>query len=100
VVASFEDLDKAQANGVRLAGVKFFTLQANPRSIYGKKMVRSSLHLLTHSHLDNSMTKADGCVLVKTKQAVLITEYLAPIQAGEATTVVEALADYLIGVGY
>jgi profilin len=37
---------------------------------------------------------------VKTKQAILIGEYTAPIQAGEATTIVENLADYLIGVGY
>lgn len=39
-------------------------------------------------------------MLVKTKQAVLVTEYSAPIQAPEATPVVESLADYLIGVGY
>ena len=44
--------------------------------------------------------KADGCLLVKTKQAVLVAEYVAPIQAGEATTIVESLADYLISVGY
>jgi profilin len=39
-------------------------------------------------------------VLVKTKQAVLVAEYIAPVQAAEATPVVESLADYLIGVGY
>jgi profilin len=44
--------------------------------------------------------QADGCVLVKTKQAILVAEYAAPIQAGEATIVVEGLADYLISVGY
>lgn len=44
--------------------------------------------------------QADGCVLVKTKQAVLVAEYAAPIQAPEATPIVEALADYLISVGY
>jgi profilin len=37
---------------------------------------------------------------VKTKQAVLVAEYTAPIQAAEATPPVEVLADYLIGVGY
>lgn len=31
--------DLAQANGFRLAGDKYFTLQANERSIYGKKQV-------------------------------------------------------------
>lgn len=44
--------------------------------------------------------QGDGCVLVKTKQAVLVAEYTAPTQAPEATPVVESLADYLIGVGY
>jgi profilin len=44
--------------------------------------------------------QGDGGVLVKTKQAVLVAEYAAPIQAAEATPVVEALADYLIHAGY
>lgn len=39
-------------------------------------------------------------MLVKTNQAVLVTEYAAPVQAGEATTVVEKLADYLKSVNY
>lgn len=44
--------------------------------------------------------QGDGCVLVKTKQAVLVAHYAQPVQAGEATPIVENLADYLIGVGY
>lgn len=44
--------------------------------------------------------QADGVVIVKTTQAVLVAEYVAPIQAPEATPIVEGLADYLIGVGY
>jgi len=47
-----------------------------------------------------SYFQADGAVLVKTKQAILVAEYNAPIQAPEAAKVVEDLADYLIGVGY
>lgn len=39
-------------------------------------------------------------VCVKTKQSILIGMYDDPIQPGEATKVVETLADYLIGVGY
>jgi profilin len=39
-------------------------------------------------------------VCVKTKQAILIGVYDEPIQFGEATKVVEALADYLISVNY
>ncbi|KAA1472744.1 profilin [Dentipellis sp. KUC8613] len=81
VLNVFNDPTSAQANGVRLAGQKFFTLRVNDRSYYGKKA-------------------ADGVVIVKTKQAVLVAEYVAPAQAAEATPVVEGLADYLISVGY
>jgi len=81
IVTAFDNPEKTQGSGVRLAGQKFFTLQSTERSIYGKK-------------------GADGCVIVKTKQAVLVTEYVAPLQAPEITPVVEGLADYLIGVGY
>jgi profilin len=44
--------------------------------------------------------QGDGAVLVKTKQAILVAEYAAPIQAPEATPVVENLADYLINLEY
>ncbi|KAI0311913.1 profilin [Amylostereum chailletii] len=81
VVNAFKDPAAVQASGFRLAGQKFFALQANDRSVYGKK-------------------QADGAILVKTKQAVLVAEYIAPTQAPEATIVAEGLADYLIGVGY
>jgi len=76
-----KDPGATQGRGVHLSGQKFFTLSADGRSIYGKK-------------------GADGCVLVKTKQAILVAEYKAPIQQPEAVKVVEGLADYLIGVGY
>jgi len=81
IVAAFGSAETVQASGVTLAGTKYFTLQANERSIYGKK-------------------GADGVVIVKTKQAVLVAVYVAPIQAPEATPIVEGLADYLISVGY
>ena len=44
--------------------------------------------------------QADGCVLVKTKQTVLVTVYTSPNQAPEATPIVESLADYLISANY
>ncbi|KAF8266232.1 profilin [Lactarius quietus] len=81
IVAAFKSADIAQANGIRLSGQKFFTVKADERSIYVKK-------------------QSDGACLVKTKQAVLIAEYVAPLQAGECTPVVEGLADYLINAGY
>ena len=48
----------------------------------------------------NGGSQADGAILVKTKQAILVAEYIHPFQAGEATPIVEGLADYLISVGY
>ncbi|CAK5276704.1 unnamed protein product [Mycena citricolor] len=81
ITAAHNNTDSVLASGVRLAGTKYFATQADARSIYGKK-------------------GGDGCVLVKTKQAILVTEYVLPAQAGEAVKVVEELADYLIGVGY
>ncbi|KAF9647097.1 profilin [Thelephora ganbajun] len=81
VIAGFKDLATIQASGVRLGSQKFFTLSASDRSVYGKK-------------------GPDGCILVKTKQAILVAEYVAPIQQPEAVNVVEKLADYLISVGY
>ncbi|KAG8934975.1 profilin, required for normal timing of actin polymerization in response to thermal stress [Tulasnella sp. 419] len=81
IIKAFDDTATTQATGVRIAGQKYFTLSVNDRSIYGKKA-------------------ADGCVLVRTKQAILVTVYIAPLQAPESTPIVEGLADYLIGVGY
>ncbi|KAI0338426.1 profilin [Trametopsis cervina] len=81
ILTAHKDPGAVQASGIRLAGQKYFTLQANERSIYGKKA-------------------ADGCLLVKTKQAILVAVYVAPWQAPEVTPIVEGLADYLIGVGY
>jgi len=73
--------EQTQSKGIVAAGQKYFTLQVDERSIYGKKM-------------------ADGIICVKTKLAVLVAVYKAPKQAAEATPVVEGLADYLIGLGY
>ncbi len=36
----------------------------------------------------------------KTQQAILVAHYPEKVQPGNATTTVEKLADYLIGVGY
>lgn len=44
--------------------------------------------------------QADGCLLVKTKQAIIVAEYTAPTQHPEAAKVVESLGDYLISVNY
>lgn len=70
-----------QAHGLHVQGQKYFLLRADERSIYGKH-------------------EAEGIIAVKTKQTILIAHYPAGVVAGEATSLVEKLADYLISVGY
>ncbi|KIP11291.1 hypothetical protein PHLGIDRAFT_10763 [Phlebiopsis gigantea 11061_1 CR5-6] len=81
LLAAHDNTAQTQASGIRLAGVKYLTISVDERSINGKKGV-------------------DGCVIVRTKQAILIGTYTTPSQQSEAAVVVEGLADYLIGVGY
>ena len=80
-VAAFNNLDHARGSGIRLAGQKFFVLNAEPGEIQGKK-------------------QGDGVIMVKTTQAVLVAEYIAPVQAPEANPIVLKLGDYLRSVGY
>lgn len=46
VINAFVDPTSTQASGFRLAGQKYFTLQVNDRSIYGKKQVRFLSHTI------------------------------------------------------
>ncbi|CAO3663572.1 unnamed protein product [Umbelopsis vinacea] len=77
----FGDAAVLQANGVRVNGIKYMFLRSDDRSIYGKK-------------------GNDGVVIVKTTQAILIGVYDDKVTPGNATKVVEGLADYLISVNY
>ena len=102
MINAYKDLSKVQASGLRLAGQKFFCLNADPRSIYLKKGVRmlfifSFLVVMTDAW---DAVQGDGATIVKTKQAILVAEYTAPLQSGESAPVVEKLADYLISVNY
>lgn len=152
MVNGFSSPDGLQASGIHVDGKKYFTLQANERSIYGKQgvsvkglnshpdslfwlelteegswtmtriprdktsfkeilslslslfstsVIRDQLKCLPLHHCFLSpFSQADGLVIVKTNQAVLVCQYSSPIVPGEATKVVESLADYLIGTGY
>ncbi|KAG0142588.1 hypothetical protein CROQUDRAFT_662377 [Cronartium quercuum f. sp. fusiforme G11] len=77
----YEDLTSIQASGIHLGGVKYLTLQADERSIYGRK-------------------GGSGCICVKTKQAIIVAIYKPGVQPGSATKATEDLADYLISSGY
>jgi len=81
VLDAFDNPGEARASGIRLAGTKYIILNADDQSVHGK-------------------ASADGFVLARTRQAVLVTEYIAPIQHQEAFDAVEKLADYLREKGY
>jgi len=81
IVNGFDKPHDVTASGLRLHGQKFFALRADKNSIQLKK-------------------GGDGAILARTKQAVLVAEYVAPIQAPEANPIVEGLAEYLRSVGY
>lgn len=81
IAGGFDNPSNLQQHGLHVLGQKYFLLRADERSIYGK-------------------SDAEGVIAVRTQQAILIAHYPAGIAAGEATTVVEKLADYLISVGF
>ncbi|KAI9221742.1 profilin [Blastocladiella britannica] len=81
LLQAFKDPSGIRANGLRLAGQKHIALKCDDRSIYAK-------------------LGTGGLVAVKTNQAIVIGLYDQSIQPGEATKVVEGLADYLISVNY
>ena len=71
----------AFANGITIAGVKYLCVKADSSSVYGKK-------------------GAEGCVLIKTKQAMVVGVYGENTSAGNAANAAEKLADSLRGSGY
>ncbi|KAI3630654.1 hypothetical protein MIR68_008910 [Amoeboaphelidium protococcarum] len=81
LIKGFKDANALRASGLKLNAVKYIVIRADDRSIYGKQ-------------------GTGGVVCVKTKSAVLIGFYDESAQPGEATKVVEQLADYLISVNY
>ncbi|OTA91676.1 hypothetical protein M434DRAFT_12996 [Hypoxylon sp. CO27-5] len=85
LVAILNDTDgavaKAQADGIHVAGERYVVARIEDRSIYGR-----------HGRT--------GIIVVKTKQAIIIGHHGEAQQAGNATQTAEALADYLIKVGY
>ncbi|KAK2737826.1 profilin, required for normal timing of actin polymerization in response to thermal stress [Myotisia sp. PD_48] len=87
IVASFKEAatDSAvkpiQANGFKINGEKYFVLLSDADKLYGKQ-------------------GKTGIVIVKTKRALLLAHYPETVQPGQATNTVEALGDYLRGLGY
>ncbi|KAG8979778.1 profilin, required for normal timing of actin polymerization in response to thermal stress [Tulasnella sp. JGI-2019a] len=77
----FNDVNNTQANGVRIGGTKYFAISVDPKHCVGKQ-------------------GPNGCDIRKTKQAIIVAVYNAPIQAPECTNVVEGVADYLESTNY
>ncbi|KAK6827939.1 profilin [Apiospora arundinis] len=73
--------DKALAEGVHVCGERYVVFKIEDRSLYGRQ-------------------GRTGILAVKTTQAILVGHYGEGVQAGNAAQTVEALADYLIKVGY
>ena len=56
--------------------------------------------LLRKKDTNKELKNKEGLVVVKTKQAVLLAHHPDGVQTNNCVNTVEALADYLIGVGY
>jgi profilin len=81
LVGAFSDPAGVREKGLVLGSSKYIVIKSDDRSIYGKQ-------------------GTGGICCVRTRQTVLVGKYEAPATPGAASKVVEALADYLISVGY
>jgi len=100
-VRGFVDAGPLYSGGIHINGEKYMCIKADDRSIYGK-LVRL-VHISTCrqiSYLTAKLQGKHGICCVKTKQTILVTHYPETVQPGEAATVVEKLADYLISLTY
>ncbi|KAK3190488.1 profilin, required for normal timing of actin polymerization in response to thermal stress [Lecanicillium sp. MT-2017a] len=73
--------DKAFADGLYIAGSRYVMARAEDRSIYAR-------------------SGRLGVAIAKTKQAIVVGHHGEAQVAGNASSTVETLADYLIGQGY
>lgn len=80
IFKAFEDPSNIRHHGLNVGGVKYFTRRSNERSIYGKD-------------------RQGGVAIVKTLHNIVIGVYGSKLPPGEANSVVEGFADYLILVG-
>ncbi|KAJ8132983.1 hypothetical protein O1611_g645 [Lasiodiplodia mahajangana] len=71
----------AQAEGIHVAGERYVVARIDGRSIYARK-------------------GRTGICIAKTKQAFILAHHGETQVAGNASSTTEALADYLIKVGY
>lgn len=72
---------KAFGDGLFVGGERFVLARADGRSIYAR-------------------SGRSGIAIAKTKQAIVVAHHGEAQVAGNTTSTVETLADYLIGQGY
>ncbi|OAA45826.1 profilin [Beauveria brongniartii RCEF 3172] len=73
--------DKAFAEGLFIGGERYVVARAEDRSIYAR-------------------SGREGVAIAKTKQAIVLGQHSEAQIAGNASSTVEGLADYLINQGY
>jgi len=97
-------VDKAHSEGIHVNGERFVITRIEDRSIYARQVgipsLGSFLGNMDWWQIYHETQGRTGVCIVKTKQAILVGHYGENQQAGNATQTVEALADYLIKVGY
>uniref|UniRef100_A0A6B2LSA8 Profilin n=1 Tax=Arcella intermedia TaxID=1963864 RepID=A0A6B2LSA8_9EUKA len=81
LMAGFDDAGPLRLDGLYAQGERYCDLKADERSVYGRR-------------------GTCGIVCVKTGRAVMVGVYDEGMHPGMAASVVEGLADYLIGCGY
>jgi len=80
-----EALSGMRAGGIHVRGTKFMFTRNDYRSIHGTKKTADG--------------RVIGVIIVRTVRTIIVAEYAPPHQAGEATPIVENVADYLISTG-
>jgi len=81
IMTAFSEPDKMRASGMYVNAEKYFFLGGSEEVLRGRKGEK-------------------GVHVAKTNQAVIIALYQEPVKGGACAQTVEALGDYLKGVGY
>ncbi|GJE98237.1 profilin [Phanerochaete sordida] len=81
ILTVHSNLDYTRVRGITLNGKKYDTVQIDKSSFLGKAG-------------DN------GCIIIRTKQAIIVALSIVPVHLVQAQAVVQDLADYLVSQGY
>jgi len=81
IVEAFVDAAAIHANGIKINSEKYTVVKADEQVIMGRK-------------------GKEGIVIVRTKQALILAHHPDTVATQQCSITVEALGDYLIGLGY